>query len=642
MRFRTGADEYRQTRNDRSRRRTVIGPNMRKKHPPGRNTFYALRKKKMKGINKNILRVDLTAGKLRIEAIEEDRYRLLMGGRGIIAHTLLTEVPAGIDPFGPENRLVFALGTLTGHPFVGSGRNSVGCKSPLSGGYGESEAGGFWGAELKRAGFEAVVIEGASPKPVYLWIKDGEAEIRAADRLWGLETADTERAIRNELGDRRIRTAVIGPAGERQVRFACILNDITHVAGRTGMGAVMGSKRLKAIAVRGSHLPEAADPEKLRELNRWMMLNYKEKSKQWRYGTGSDMRGYESTGNLPIRNFQGGRFPGIEKINAQLLCEKYVEKMDNCYGCPIRCKRMVKLQGPFAIDPVYGGPEYETLAALGSNCGIDDLEALIKAHELCNRYGIDTISTGVAISFAMECVEKGVLSRADTDGLDLTFGNAGAMVRMVERIALRQGLGDLLAEGTKRAAERIGKGSEAWAMHVKGQELPMHEPRRKQAMGLHYSMHAAGADHNTTIHDMDDLDGAAGAKLYEKGYSAELVNTLGLCRFVPWSEAQIREAVAHVTGWPMTTRELMQVAERGIDLSRIFNLREGFSEKDDALPKRFTETPADGPLKGLDPRVFAEARKGYYRMMGWDESGVPTPTRLEELGIGWAARYLSR
>ncbi len=596
----------------------------------------------MKGINGNILRVDLTAGKLSVQAVSDDHYRRYLGGRGIIAHTLLTEVPPGIDPFSEENRLVFALGTLTGHPFVGSGRNSVGCKSPLSGGYGETEAGGFWGAELKRAGFEAIVVGGISPKPVYLWIKDGEAEIRAADRLWGLETADTERAIREELGDPRIRTAVIGPAGEKRVRFACILNDITHAAGRTGMGAVMGSKRLKAIAVRGSRLPEAADPGKLRELNRWMMLNYKEKCRQWRVGTGSDMLNYEATGNLPVRNFQGGRFPGVEKITAQVLCEKYVTKMDHCYGCPVRCKRVVKLEGHFAVDPVYGGPEYETLAALGSNCGIDDLEALIKAGEICNRQGIDTISTGVAISFAMECVEKGILSREDTDGLDLTFGNAEAMVRMVERIALRQGFGNLLAEGTRRAAAKIGKGAEALAMQVKGQEIPMHEPRRKQAMGLHYSVHAAGADHNTTIHDTDDLDGKTGSKLYEKGYLPELINTLGICRFVSWSEEQIREAVAAVTGWPATDRELMQVVERGITLARIFNIREGFSERNDDLPKRFTETPSEGPLKGLDPQTFAEARKAYYRLMGWDESGVPTPARLEALEIGWAARYLIR
>ncbi|MCE5281357.1 MAG: aldehyde ferredoxin oxidoreductase family protein [Deltaproteobacteria bacterium] len=594
----------------------------------------------MKGVNDSILRVNLTTGQLSVEPVSEDHYRRHLGGRGFIAHTLLTEAPRGIDPFDPENRLVFALGTLTGHAFVGSGRNSVGCKSPLSGGYGETEAGGFWGVELKRAGFEALIIQGMSTRPVYLWIRDGKAEIRDAGHLRGLETAETQKAILEELGDGRVRTAVIGPAGEKRVRYACIHNDITHVAGRTGMGAVMGAKGLKAVAVRGSRLPEPADREKLRTLNRWMMENFREKSKHWRYGTGSDMASYEANGNLPIRNFQGGRFPGVEKINPQVLCAKYVEKMDNCYGCPIRCKRVCRLEGPFAVDPVYGGPEYETLAALGSNCGIDELEALIKAHELCNRYGIDTISAGVAIAFAMECVERGILGPADTDGLDLRFGNAGAMIEMIGLIARREGLGDLLAEGTRRAAQRIGKGSEAFAMQVKGEELPMHEPRSKQALGLHYSLHATGADHSTGIHDFDALDPDTGAKLYAKGSSAHLINHLGLCKFVPWSDAQVLEAVALVTGWPVTARELTEVVDRGVALARIFNLREGFSAKDDALPKRFHSSPIAGPLKGLDPERFAAAQQGYYRAMGWDEIGVPTAARLEALGIGWAAENL--
>ena len=294
-----------------------------------------------------------------------------------------------------------------------------------------------------------------------------------------------------------------------------------------------------------------------------------------------------------------------------------------------------------SVDPVYGGPEYETLAALGSNCGIDNLEALMKAGEMCNRYGIDTISTGVAISFAMECVEKGILGRDETDGLDLTFGNAEAMVRMVERIALRQGLGDLLAEGTKRASEKIGKGSGEWAIQVKGAELPMHEPRCKQAMGLHYSMHVAGADHGTGIHDTEALDKETGAKLHEKGFSAQLTNYLGICKFVPWSAEQILDAVRHITGWPVTAGDLVRVVERGITLARIFNIREGFTEKDDALPKRFSMTPADGPLRGLDPEKFAEAQKTYYRMMGWDEAGVPTLSKLAELEIEWAGTYLS-
>jgi len=403
----------------------------------------------------------------------------------------------------------------------------------------------------------------------------------------------------------------------------------------------MGAKRLKAVAVRGSRVPEVADKEKLRELNRWMLQNYKEKSKHWQWGTGSTMADYEAQGNTPVRNFSGGRFPGVEKIRVQLLCEKYLEKMENCYGCPIRCKRVVKLQAPYVVDPVYGGPEYETLGALGSNCGVDNLEALMKAGEICNRAGIDTISTGVAISFAMECTEKGIIGREDTDGLDLTFGNAEAMLAMVERIARREGFGDLLAEGTMRAAEKIGKGAPEFAIHVKGQEIPMHEPRAKQAMGLHYSLHVAGADHGTGIHDTEVLDQETGAKLYKKALSAQLTNTLGLCKFVPWTDEQVREAVAYVTGEPWTEGDLRQVVERGVAIARIFNIREGFTEKDDLLPKRFTaDSPPGGPLKGIDPERLAEGQKIYYRLMGWDETGVPTRARLAELGIEWAAGYL--
>lgn len=259
----------------------------------------------------------------------------------------------------------------------------------------------------------------------------------------------------------------------------------------------MGSKNLKAIAVKGDRRPRIAAPQKLKEINQAMLKNFKERSKYWIVGTGRGIVNHEKTGNLPIRNFKGGKFPGVEKITPQILCEKYLEKMVGCYGCPIRCKRVVKMEQPYPVDPAYGSPEYETLAALGSNCGIDDLAAVMKANELCNRYGIDTISTGVTISFAMELFENHILTTADTGGLDLTFGNAPAMLEMVERIARRKGLGDLLAEGSRRAAEKIGKGAMDFAMQVKGQEIPMHEPRLKQAMGVHYSIHATGADHAT-------------------------------------------------------------------------------------------------------------------------------------------------
>ncbi|MCX5918235.1 MAG: aldehyde ferredoxin oxidoreductase, partial [Deltaproteobacteria bacterium] len=405
----------------------------------------------MKGYNGKILRVNLSTRQVSTEEPAEEHYKTYLGGRGFIVHTLLKEVPRGVDPLGPENKLIFALGPITGHPFPGSGRNSVGAKSPLSGGYGESEAGGFWGAELKRSGYDAIIVEGKSDEPVYLWIKDGRPEIRDARNLWGLDVAETEKVIREELQDDRVRTATIGAAGEKMVRYASICNDISHMAGRTGMGAVMGSKKLKAVAVRGNAPPEMGNREKVLELSRWMGKNFKTKTNFWQYGTGAAMDYYEASGNLPIRNFAAGRFPQVEGITSQSMYKKgYVEKMDSCFGCPVRCKKKVKLDQPWKVDPVYGGPEYETLGAFGSNCGVEQIEAIMKANELCCRYGLDTISTGVTISFAMECFEKGVLTLKDTDGLELTFGNAAAMVEMVERIALRKGLGNLLAEGTKR------------------------------------------------------------------------------------------------------------------------------------------------------------------------------------------------
>ncbi len=615
----------------------------------------------MKGYNGRILRVDLTAGKVWTDEPSEDYYRKYVGGRGIIAHTLLTEVPKGIDPLGPDNRLVFSLGPITGHPLIGSGRNSIGAKSPLSGGFGETEVGGFWGAELKKCGYDAIIVEGVSPTPVFLWIGDGTAEIRDAGKLWGLGVLDTVKALQKQLGIDKIRTATIGPAGERMVRYACVLNDISHAAGRTGMGAVMGSKKLKAIAVKGKKLPEIADRKSLRELSHWMGRNFKEKARQAQYGTGPAMVKFVEVGNLPIRNFQGGPFPEVAKITPQVMCEKYLVKMEGCYGCPIRCKRSVKLEEPWEVDPIFGSPEYETLGAFGTNCGVDNLEALMRAHVLCNDYGIDTISAGVTVSFAMECFEKGILAPADTDGLELTFGNVPAMLELIERISFRQGFGDLLAEGSKSAAEKIGKGSEAFAIQVKGEEIPMHEPRYKQGMGLHYSIHATGADHASGIHDdrinmsewervdlsepipNTEMSPRKARMLYHVGLWAQIGNYLGLCGFIPYTHQQVRDAVEFVTGWPMSYWKLMKMVERGITLSRIFNIREGFSATDDKLPRRFFTSSADGPLKDIriDPEKFAEAQRVYYQMLGWDESGVPTYGRLVELGIEWADDHLA-
>ena len=614
-----------------------------------------------KGYTGQVLRVNLSDGKINIEHPNDSFYRTYFGGRGLIAYYLYREVPAKADPLGPENKLIFATGPLTGLPVAGSGRNSVGAKSPLTGGYGDAEAGGFWGAELKRAGFDAIIVEGQSPAPVYLWVHDGEAEIRPAEHLWGRLTADVEKAIKEELGDPYVRVAQIGPAGEKLVRYATVVNDLTHFAGRSGLGAVMGSKRLRAIAVRGHKNVEVADAAKLRELARWMGENYQQLAGGlYEYGTAGGVVSLSLSGGLPTRNFQQGSFEGAEKISGQAMRESILVDRDNCFACPIRCKRVVKVEGPYSVDPVYGGPEYETVAALGSNCGVDDLKAIAKGNERCAALGLDTISTGVAISFAMEAFEKGILTRRDTEGIELRFGNAEALLTMIEKIAARQGLGDLLAEGVKRAAEKIGGGAEELAIHVKGQEVPMHEPRLKHALGVGYAFSPTGADHVHNIHDTAYTREGASLRearslgilttlpadylgpekirlLYYEVNWRHFMNLAELCVFVPWTREQVVEMMKAATGWNTSIWELAKAGERVINLTRLFNLREGFSDADDRIPRRFFTAFSDGPLQGkaIPPEAFAAARQLYYEMLGWDAKGHPTPAKLHELGLGW-------
>ena len=620
----------------------------------------------MFGYNGRILRVNLSEEKITTEEPGEHYYKLYLGGRGFIAATLLQEMPGGVDPLGPENKLIFALGPITGMPLPGAGRNSVGAKSPLTGGFGESEAGGFFGAELKKAGFDAVIVEGAAKAPLYLWIKDGNAELRDARSLWGLEPRETQQEIRKELQDPLIRTAAIGPGGENLVRFACILNDLSHAYGRSGMGAVMGAKKLKAIAVRGKLVPPMANEKAVRDLARWMAQNFKKETGFWKAGTGAAMEAFSLAGVMPTYNFKDGCYDEVKKITAPAVLEKFGVGMEGCYACPVRCKKKIRIDDPACpVDPAYGGPEYETLAAFGSNCGIDDAQAICKAHEICNRQGLDTISAGVTISFAMECFENGILSLKDTDEIELRFGNARAMLKMLEKIVRRQGLGALLAEGTRIAARQLGRGAMDLAMEVKGLEIPMHDPRSKQGMALHYSVHPVGADHCTGVHDpvlekgpgFDDwgtidvpesipsteLSPRKTRMVYQAGLWSHLPNYLGFCLFVPYKKKQLQEATEAITGWPMSYWRLMKTVERGLTLAKIFNLREGFTKEEDRLPKRMALSQTKGNLKGVvvDPQKLAEAQELYFQMLGWDPEGVPTRGRLVELGIEWANRYLA-
>ncbi|RLG42022.1 MAG: aldehyde ferredoxin oxidoreductase [Thermoproteota archaeon] len=620
----------------------------------------------MHGYNGRILRVDLSEGKTWVEEREEEFYRRYVGGRGFIAYYLLRETGPSTDPLGPDNLLIFALGAVTGSPIPGAGRHSVGAISPLTGGYGEAEAGGYWGAELKRAGFDAIVVKGASEKPVYLWVHDGKAEIMDASHIWGMKTKDAQEAIRKELDDEGVRVAQIGPAGERLVRFACIMHDVTRAAGRTGLGAVMGSKKLKAVAVRGSKAPEVANPEKLRELSAWLAQNVENLVRNLHlYGTGAAMDIGLQTGNLPINNFRGDPFPNVMEIDARTLKAKYGIRMDTCFACPVACKKVVRVKGRWEVDPDYGGPEYETLAALGSNCGIDDLAAICKGNELCNAYGMDTISTGATIAFAMECFEQGILTKEDA-GLDLSFGNAEAMVKLVELIGERKGIGDLLAEGSMRAAEKIGKGAEKFAIHVKGQEVPMHEPRLKRGLGLGYAVSPTGADHCHNMHDtalnlervadelrslgileappVEDLGPRKVRTFYYYVNYMTLNNVLPICLFMPFNVLQKVEMVRAITGWNTTAWELLKVAERATTLTRIINLMRGFRSQDDWLPERFFQPRRSGALSdtAISRDELRRAIKLYYAMMGWDENGIPTEERLHELDISWAIEKLPK
>lgn len=615
-----------------------------------------------KGYMGKILRVDLSKERTSFEHPGEVFYRRYFGGRGLIAYYLLKELESGIDPLGPLNKLIFACGPVTGAPISGSGRNSVGAKSPLTGAYGEAEAGGFWGAELKSAGFDAIIVEGRSIEPVYLWVHDEKAEIRAAPRIWGMEIKKSQETIREDLRDKSVKVAQIGPGGEKMVRYASVINDMNHVAGRCGMGAVMGSKNLKAIAIKGKKKVNVAKPKKLRKLAQWLADNVDDVAHDLHtYGTGAAMDVYEETGNLPVNNFRNGEFPGVDSISAQAVKENFRVGMGTCFACVVRCKKEVRLtEEPWKVDPSYGGPEYETLAALGSNCGVDDLKAICKANELCQKYSLDTISTGVTISFAMECFEEGILNQSDTDGINLRFGNAEAMVEMVKMIGERKGIGDLLAEGVKRAAERLSNGAEKFAVHIKGQEVPMHDPRLKRGEALGYAVSPTGADHVHNIHDtflvpeiperykslgileavaVDDL-GPKKVRLFNYVMTwRTLNNCLVMCLLPPWSVRQKVEIVRSVTGWNTTAFELMKVVERANNLTRIFNIREGFTKEDDWLPPRFFHPKTNGALSStvVDPEKLEKARTTYYHMVGWNEQGVPTRTKLEELDIAWAA-----
>ncbi len=623
------------------------------------------------GYNGKILHVNLTTHQLEIEEPDEVFYRTYMGGSAMGLYYLLKHSPPGTDPLEPGNTLTLAASVLTGAAISGQSRVTAVARSPLTDAVGDSQCGGFWPAELKFSGFDAIVLHGKSETPVYLWIHDGAAELRDASHLWGRITNDVETTIKEELGDKRIQVLQVGPAGEKGVRYAALINMSNRANGRTGMGAVMGSKNLKAIAVRGKQRPVLADKDGVQKLAKWGAETAPDTMVGMTLlGTAQVVLNNNRAGGLPTFNYDSGHFDRADMISGQHMNEVILKENDTCYACTVRCKRVVENEeGPYKLDPIYGGPEYETIGVFGSYCGVDDIAAVAYANQICNQYGVDTISCGATIAWAMNAYEEGILTTDDTGGLELNYGNAEAMVKLTEMIARREGFGDLLAEGSARAAATFGPEAEALTVTVKKQELPAHMPQVKPTLGLIYAVNPFGADHMSSEHDgsytapndrlaelglinpQPQLELNAEKVKYalytEWAYSA--LDSLDLCQFV-WGPdwqlyglSQMVDFVHAMTGWNVTLWELQKLGERRLNMLRAFNAREGIGREADTLPKKLARALKGGKSDGysVDMDLLEWAKDTYYAMCGWDvATGMPTRVKLDELSLGWVADQL--
>lgn len=642
------------------------------------------------GYNGKILHVDLTTGTLTVETPPESFYRTYMGGSAMGLYYILKEMPAGVDPLAPENVLTIFTGVTTGASVSGQSRVNLNAKSPISGAIGDSQGGGFFPAEMKFAGFDGIVVKGKSPKPVYLWLKDGAAELREASRLAGKVTGEAESALKQELGDEKIEVLQHGPAAEKGVLFSSAVSMSNRNNGRTGMGLVMASKNLRAVVARGTQKPTVADQKALAAINRlgpkWMPEN-PDMDGLGKYGTASVVMPQHSMGTLPTRNYNEGAFELAEEISGERLYDVYLKgaaegKQDKqgretCYACVVRCKRVVELEGKYPVDEKYGGPEYETIGTFGSYCGIKDLAAISRANQICNMYGVDTIACGATIAWAMECYEKGILTKDDTGGIELKFGDADAMLETLEQIVTGSSdFGRLLGQGSERAAKAIGKGADECLITVKGAEAPAHMPQAKRSLALIYAVNPFGADHQSSEHDWMYETGIAsdlylerlallgltepqeplslGAEKVRFAYLGEafysMLDSVELCQFV-WGPGwtlygpkETAEMVNAVTGWDVTVEELVRVGERRLNLMRVFNAREGFDRKQDKLPKKFFKAlQGEGPTAGiaLTHEEVEFALDEYYRLAGWTNDGKPTKAQLEKLDLTWAGEWVS-
>ncbi len=621
------------------------------------------------GYTGKLLRIDLTEEKYSVEDLDPIEVRKYIGGTGYAAKLLFQEMKGGTDPLSPEAKVVFATGALTGTLCPSGGSYEVCYRAPLTETWCQTRSGGTFGPKLKFAGFDYLVLEGKAEEWVYIYIRDGQVEIRKAAHLVGLDVEAVTDKLQREIDDPQASVAAIGQAGENGVLYACLINDRGRAAGRGGLGAVLGAKQVKAIVVNGHAGIKPAKPDAFIKSIEQAEQDIKKFPFEAIPALGIiGMLGMFSAGGLlPTRNFQTGSFDGSDGISGETLDRHYQIKRRACFGCSFACGRYSTVKsGPFATPPM-DGPEYETADMFGAMCSIGHMGPVIRANYLCNTYGLDTISTGNTIAFAMECYEKGILTSQDTEGIELKFGNAEAMIATVHKIAKQEGIGKLLAKGTKRAAEQLGPAAEELAVHVKGMEVPGHEPRSEsRVLGLQYAVNDRGACH---IHptwpstwefqvdcgmvpfglpwpplEVPDESKLKGTVYRYVAMQGEVSEILGTCVFYSLgvegtclTPTLYSELLSALTGWDVSPEELLTAAERSLNLKRCFNAREGFTRKDDRLPKRLYSEILDGPSKGNKVKSIEDMLDGYYEAMGWDiKTGVPTAARLQQLGLDFA------
>jgi aldehyde:ferredoxin oxidoreductase len=611
--------------------------------------------KKLLAYAGRILRIDLSTGKAETEPLKEEMAKQYIGGIGLGIRLLMENSKPGTEPFSPDNPLIFATGPLSGTmgPTAGNGYAVV-SKSPETGCVAESKAHGFFGPELKRAGYDAIIFTGKAEKLVYAWIDDDSVHLLDAQHLKGKSPYETDMAIKEELGDYYIRVSAIGEAGEKLARFASIINDEFRAIGRTGMGAVMGSKNLKAVAVRGTKDVNVANLEGFKEFIKMIHERMKgPATRKYRtLGTPENVLVLNALAALPTRNFTQATFEGAEKVSGEYLNEHYVKKIIACATCAMRCDHIAVVpEGPYKGST--SRMEFECLWALGPHCGVDRLDAIIEAMRLCNHYGIDGISTGVTIGFAMDLYEHGIITKENTYGLDLHFGNHEALIEMVKKIGTRDGwLGNVLAEGTMRAAEKIGKNAEQYACHIKGLELPGYDIRGLKTAALGFAVSFRGACHLRSGAYAPDVKGKVNRFIIEKGRGKiimaeedvyNVIDSLILCKFSRGTYYDGLEDMAKyytlATGIEMTAEDLRKAGERINNIARLFNIREGRGTREyDTLPPKIMTVPIpdEGVAKGnfVNKQEFELGLDDYYETRGWTREGIPTIEKLNELDLG--------